>query len=236
MGACCSKPPRQVEAATYFRKYARTGDVALFEGHGTFSEVIRMGTFSRMSHCAMVVRTLELLSGKHGDIGVYLWHSPSGPLRAKDLLYDPPKSKHGPQLNNLPQLVRNLNEKDHIFIRRVKFIDTTHEWAQNDGRISLDGRLASYMRKMHTRGYEKHTLELILSAYDGPFGKNTENMSSVFCSELIAHTMKKGAKPSLLPTSEPCNEFTPADFEPGEAIDYELDHTIVQYGGLIELV
>jgi len=52
-------------------------------------------------------------------------------------------------------------------------------------------------------------LELLKSAYDGPFGKNEEDLSSLFCSELVAEAYQRLG---LLTEGTPSNEFTPADF------------------------
>ncbi len=52
-------------------------------------------------------------------------------------------------------------------------------------------------------------MELVKAAYDGPFGRNTEDLSSLFCSELVAEAYQRLG---LLSEAKPANEYTPADF------------------------
>lgn len=59
------------------------------------------------------------------------------------------------------------------------------------------------------KDYEQDKIELIKSAYDGPFGHNTEDLSSVFCSELVAEAYQSLG---LVTEEKPSNEYTPADF------------------------
>ena len=64
-------------------------------------------------------------------------------------------------------------------------------------------------REVAGREYEQDTLELIKAAYDGPFGHNEEDISSLFCSELVAEAYQRLG---LLSEEKPSNEYTPADF------------------------
>lgn len=65
--------------------------------------------------------------------------------------------------------------------------------------------------RLELRGkpYEKNTSELIRSAYDGPFGENIEDLSSLFCSELVAEAYQRMG---LLDEDVPSNEYSPVDF------------------------
>lgn len=57
--------------------------------------------------------------------------------------------------------------------------------------------------------YESSKIELLKLAYDGPFGHNNEDLSSIFCSELVAEAYQRL---SLVTEEKPSNEYTPADF------------------------
>ena len=69
--------------------------------------------------------------------------------------------------------------------------------------------LSSFRQEMKHRSFEKSKLEIIKAVYDGPFGKNETDLSSLFCSELIAEAYQRMG---LLDSSLPSNEFTPKDF------------------------
>ena len=56
---------------------------------------------------------------------------------------------------------------------------------------------------------KKNMMELLKSAYDGIFGENKEDLSSLFCSEMIAAAFQKIG---LLAKKLPSNEYTPKDF------------------------
>ena len=73
-------------------------------------------------------------------------------------------------------------------------------------------QVASLMRLRRNftgRPYETNFWELICSAYDGPGGRNTEDLQSIFCSELIAEAYQRIG---FLDEEKPSNEYTPADF------------------------
>lgn len=62
------------------------------------------------------------------------------------------------------------------------------------------------------RPYERSQAELIKAAFDVPFATNEEDLSSLFCSELVAEAYQalgliRGGK-----DDKPSNEYTPADF------------------------
>jgi hypothetical protein len=67
--------------------------------------------------------------------------------------------------------------------------------------------------------YEQSVWELWRSAYDGPGGMNTEDLSSYFCSELVAELLKRAR---VLDTDLPSNEFTPGDLSSRDARDAPL--------------
>ena len=69
--------------------------------------------------------------------------------------------------------------------------------------------LMRFRKEVRGRPYEKSMVELLKSAYDGPFGQNVEDFSSIFCSELIAETYQQMG---LLPGTKSANEYTPGDF------------------------
>jgi hypothetical protein len=70
-------------------------------------------------------------------------------------------------------------------------------------------KLMVLKRSLENRPYEKNKIELIKAAYDGPMGDNDKNLSSLFCSELVAEAYQCLG---LLSAEPPSNEYTPKDF------------------------
>ncbi len=190
---------KQKKSATITPAYDRerskldTGDLVLFSGKGMVSQGIKRFTFSDWSHVGMVIRSVEFEA-------VLLWESTT--------------------LGNIPDLDTGLPTKG------VQIVPLSERITHYDGEISIRrltvNRTAAMKRdlialrkKLRGRPYEKSEIELIKSAYDGPFGKNTEDLSSLFCSELVAEAYQamgllegtKGRK-----HYKASNEYTPADF------------------------
>ena len=77
--------------------------------------------------------------------------------------------------------------------------------------LAMQKRLVAFRRKVSGRPYERNYIELIKAAYDGPFGENKENLSSLFCSELVAEAYQQMGLLNDPPKGWPANEYTPRD-------------------------
>ena len=64
-------------------------------------------------------------------------------------------------------------------------------------------------RELAGRKYEADKLQLIKAAWDHAFGHNTEDLSSLFCSELVAEAYQRLG---LLDENKPSNEYVRGDF------------------------
>ena len=97
---------------------------------------------------------------------------------------------------------------DRVAIRRLTGIDEKK-------REEMYKLLLQFRKEVQGRPYETSKIELILSAIDFKeeylsFLSNTkEDLSSLFCSELVAEAYKRMG---LLVTDKLSNEFTPDDF------------------------
>lgn len=107
---------------------------------------------------------------------------------------------------------------DRVAIRRLTGISS-------DKREEMYHKLLTFRKEVQGRPYEKDIVELILSAIDVQekylsFLRNTkEDLSSLFCSELVAEAYKRMG---LLDTNKLSNEFTPDDFSSDQ--DLQLAH------------
>lgn len=169
------------------RSQLQTLDLVLFSGKGRISQGIKFGTRSRWSHVGMVVVSPEL--------GVLLAESTT--------LSDVPDIVTGEAIKGV-QLVLLLNRlqayRGDVAIRHLLDVE-------RDARTMRT--LLDLRHEFHGRPYEKDELELIRSAYDGPGGRNTEDLQSIFCSELVAECWQRLG---LLTEDVPSNEYSPADF------------------------
>ena len=64
-------------------------------------------------------------------------------------------------------------------------------------------------KRLRASCYEVDKVQLLKSVNDGPFGHNKEDLSSIFCSELVAEAYQCLG---LLGDEKPCSEYIPADF------------------------
>jgi len=171
---------------TEYRKLARTGDAVFFSGEGALSEGIKCATFSEWSHVGLVVRTTD------PDM-VLLWESTT----LSNLVdIDTGKKFQGVQV--VPLSLRLATYDGAVAVRRS--CAAFHP--------AVDRIISELRREYAGRPYERSTWQLVKAAYDGPFGQNKEDTSSLFCSELVAEAWKRV---QWLDTEAPSNEFTPAD-------------------------
>jgi hypothetical protein len=169
----------------------KTGDIVLFSGKSGFSRSIKWFTWSPWTHIGMILRIPQFSDP-------LIWES----LRVPEL----PDAIDGTMKSG----VQLLHYKD-----RVQACTCAVGIRSLNQPISDDmyNKLIEFRESVKNRPYESSFLELIRAAWDGPFGRNEENLESLFCSELIAEayqTMgllqcdKKGGAPS--------NEYTPKYF------------------------
>lgn len=169
------------------RSEFRSGDVLLFGGKGAISSTIKWFTGSRHSHCGLLLYSSEL------DC-VLLFESTT--------LSDVPgaltgEATQGVQLVALSERLKTYDGE--VFVRHLSP-------ALDSAQLRS---LCSFRKEMRGRPYEESKLELIRAAYDGWGGKNEEDLSSLFCSELVAEGLQRVG---VLGETKPSNEYTPADF------------------------
>lgn len=170
-----------------YRPKAQTGDMVGFSGKGIASTAIKIATKSKWSHIGTVINS-ELW-----DM-ILSWET--------TLLCDVPDVdsgfiKKGVMLVPLESRILTYNGK--VGIRRIRKPLTIEQLII----------LREFRQEVKNRPYEKNYLELIRSVYDGPFGLNTQDLMSLFCSELFAEVC---IRMKLIGDKLPSNEYTPADF------------------------
>lgn len=163
-----------------FRDMMKTFDIVLWSGASQLSSWIKKFTGSNWSHVGMVVRD------PLNDL-VLLWESTIS------------EGKSGVRISNLSDSV-----KEGGFAWRPVHADVS--------RFSitvLEEKLIQARKLLDGRPFEKNLLEFINAGYDGPFGRNTRDITTIFCAELVAETWQMCG---LLPTDKSSNEYTPSDF------------------------
>lgn len=173
---------------TDIRSQLKTGDIVLFSGKGPLSLGIRWATSSKWSHMGMVLNLEEF------DF-VCVWQSTTLDI-AKDVFAD--KILNGVQLVTMSSLVNGYGGE--LAIRQLKEANLDKKDIKN---------LMNFRKEVSRRDYEWDVIELIKSAYDGLGGQNVEDLSNLFCSELVAEAYQRLG---LLDEIKPSNEYTPADF------------------------
>jgi len=170
-----------------YRPLARTGDIALFDGKGAVSCLIKWFSRGDWSHVGLILRLDEW------DC-VLLWESTT----LSDVAdVESGKPRKGVQL--VPLRNRIAGYDGRLAIRRI----------QKELPSDKKAELARFRTMVRGRPYEESLIELAKAAWDGPFGKNTPDLSSLFCSEGVAAALQFIG---LIGESIPSNEYTPDDF------------------------
>lgn len=211
---CCPSCYGYLESQNYGEAVndLETGDILLFSGAGDDSCKIKTFTCSPFSHVGVVIRCdhiKEPIYGRRDPDHLYVWHSPSDVLPGSEDVIGK-ETKNGPQLNALGYELRGTSSG--VYVRRLQKYD--EETGRRRGGKALADPcgtgIMEFMREASTVPYEKNTWELYRSAWDGPGGHNEKNLSSYFCSELVAQTlMEMGV---LSSRANPSNEYVPGDF------------------------
>jgi hypothetical protein len=164
-------------------------DIFLFSGKGLISKGIQLFTGSPWSHVGLSLRL---------------------PGYDFNLLYE------STTLSNTPDLTTGAKIKGvqlSYLSQRIKNYDGAVGWRHINGSRPADiyDTAAAFVREYEGRPYEENQIELIRSALDiTKLWQNQPDMSSVFCSELSAHMLRRVS--FLEDNEKPANEFTPADF------------------------
>lgn len=167
---------------TDLRDTLKTGDIILFSGKGGISEWIKWFTRAPWSHVGMVVTFMDM---------VLLWESTSL-SKLKDI--ETGKAVRGVQLVGLRERLNIY--KGSVALRRL---------SGNLSGMQLH-TLAEFRSEVSGRPYEQNYIELLNSVL---IFENTEDLSSLFCSELLAEGYQRIG---LLSEDMPSNEYTPKDF------------------------
>ena len=169
------------------RSKLQTGDIVLFSGKGGLSTGIKWFTASRWSHLGMVVRPTDF------DV-VLLWEA-SPITDIKDIMTG--KTHKGVRLVALSERIQTYEGEVSVRLLNVE---------REPKMLNALNRLRKEFKR---RPFETDILELLKSAWDGPFGQNEPDLSSLFCSELVAEAYQVMG---LLNKRKPSNEYTPRDF------------------------
>ena len=179
------------------RGQLQTGDIVLFSGRSRKSTSIKWLTLCPWSHVGMVLR-MPPGSGPLADT-VLLWESTNFD-NLKDVLDG--VARRGVQLVL-------LSERVQIYLGEIAI----RQLSVHRDDAMLDA-LSALRMKLRNRPFEEKKLELLRAVLDGPFERwhAPEDLSSLFCSELIAETYQAMGLLPDHPDAKPSNEYTPRDF------------------------
>lgn len=169
------------------RNILDTGDIVLFSGRGVFSAVIRKYTGCKWSHVGTILRPKDM------DILLIMESTTLSNIRDMDTQ----EFTKGVQV--VPFSERCKTYDGDIGFRHI-----------NVARGAAFNKIVNDFRhEMKGKPYEEDTLQLIRAAYDGILGTNEKDLSSLFCSELVAELWQRlGWLDNILPS----NEFDPSNF------------------------
>ncbi len=175
----------------------KTGDIVLFSGNSFISRLIRLATRSDWSHVGMILKF-------HGYDSIFLWES-TGMNNVRDAFTG--RRTSGVQVTLLSERIARYDGK--CAIRRIENFIISPEQI---------GHLNRLRREIKNRPYEQSKKELIKSAIDTFGTANKEDLSSLFCSELVAESWQRLG---ILSEDKSSNEYLPSDFsEDSEDLRY----------------
>jgi hypothetical protein len=185
------------------RERLETGDVLLFNGKSTISEAIKLVTPGRFSHVGMVVNLPEY------DF-VCCWESTT--LSSLDDL-DTGEPTKGVQLVPLSSRLAGYNGE--VYVRHLA------------PSLSADQlmHLWEFRREMRGVPYEQDKLDLLRTLWR-PFAGD-EDLTSVFCSELVAETYQRlGLLKEPRRGGMPSDKYRPDNFAEDNGLDLQNGHVL----------
>jgi hypothetical protein len=174
------------------RPQLKTGDIVLFSGKSAVSNIIKLFSGGKWSHVGMVVIMEEF------DRMVLLWESTT--------------------LSNIPDIETRTATKG------VQLVPMSQRITTYEGEVTIrllnkaisdamNQKLAEVRKELSRKPYERSQIELLKAAYDGIGGASSgEDLSSLFCSELVAEGYQAMGLLPEFPAGLPSNEYTPIDF------------------------
>lgn len=187
MAADRSRIP-QVDRYAEIRPSLRTGDVVLFQGRGFASWLIRKGS-GPWTHTGLVWRFRE-------PKDVVMIFESTTLSKVKDSITG--TIKEGPALRLLSSVISDYN--GCVAIRRI----AGPPWS--DAKLHA---LSDFRRAVYDREYETSYWQLLKSAWDGWFGDNERDTSSLFCSEI---NYEQHSILGCVDGRNASNEVTPTDY------------------------
>lgn len=176
----------------------QTGDLVLFSGATSSGAIIKFFDNAQFSHIGIVIKSKF---SSH----LMIWEASTNKAGLVDI--ESGKVRKGVELLPLKEKIFS-GWYNRVAIRRLVDID-------DEKRNEMYQELLKFRTEVQGRPYEKSKVELILSALDFQeeylsFLRNTkEDLSSLFCSELVAETYKRMG---LIAGKRLSNEYTPDDF------------------------
>jgi hypothetical protein len=181
------------------RDQLKTGDLILFSGKSPIGRMIRLFSNSKWSHLGMVIKVDDV------DM-LLLWESTS--INNTPDFYSR-KISSGVQTTMLSERIENFDG------------DIAVRFLQGEIPSEAKHKLKNLRYTLRGRPYESSKIELIQSLLDmNGSSPNDADLSSVFCSELIAEGLKAMG---IMDQSARSNEFAPRDFGDNGDVDKYLN-------------
>ena len=170
----------------------KTGDLVLFSGKSTFSNLIKLASGGKWSHVGLV-----LVEPDRPDEPL-LWEATT--------LCDVPDVEVGavePGIQLVPLRARVERYDGEVTCRALN---------RPLGEEQI-ARLTAARGALGRRAFEGRKLELARAVYDGPGGASRrEDLSTVYCAELVAEAYQAMGLLPEWPEGLPSNEYVPLDF------------------------
>jgi len=192
-----------------------TGDIILCRGTESFSQLIRRGTMSTWSHAAIVVVDPSPAIREAYKIPDYY----ETDLKERVFIYESDTETQDHRAGGGTQLfplrrwmeccIRDYTDQ-YLVVWRKLIPPETHKGKPD---IETFPKFEKFMLDMCKRSYEHSRVQLMFSAIHT---NKKEDLSTVFCSELVAASYKHMG---CFPEDSNSNNYVPRDFTSDERLD-----------------
>lgn len=187
------RQPSSLETYEHYRSQIKTGDVIAFEGESGFSDLIKWATKSKYSHVGIVLKV---------DL--------SGGFGKSVLIIESTTETNYLDANNR-EVIKGVQL--HWLSKRIKMYNGSVYWVPLKQPLSPEGtkKMEAWLRETHNQRVPYDMVQVAgagLDLFDRLGIANEEDMSRLFCSELVTKALKIAG---AVDASVNASEQTPKD-------------------------
>jgi hypothetical protein len=172
-----SRVPCGERSVSELAALVRAGDLVLFRGATPWSELIRVFTWNNESHVALADRT---------EAGLFIFESVKNIDGVQDIITN--------EVRNGVRLVEFGARAEAMFVNQcceMLDVSVVRLHCSPQQLRQFQERLWAFQYKVAGRPYERDAFSIVASQFPLVLGRNQDDESSMFCSELVAAALRE---------------------------------------------